>query len=571
MQKKHYYILFALTLVVYVVNLFVDVMAVDAAQYAEISWEMFTTKSFLQVHSYGADYLDKPPLLFWLNSLSFWVFGIGTVSYKLPSLLFAILAVYSTYRFARLFYTEQVALTAALMLATSEALFLITNDVRTDTILMGSVIFAIWQWAAFFETNKTVNIILGSIGLGLALLAKGPIGLIALALSFLPHIILARKWRWLIDIRMIIGIVIIALMLTPMCIGLYQQWSWHGLKFYFWTQSFGRITGGSEWNNNPDTFFLLHTNLWAFLPWTLFLFVGWFDIVRGFIRRKIIVREVISVSGFTLVLIALMLSRYQLPHYIFVVYPLAAVMAAGYYHRAESQPTMKKVLALLQIFTLILLILGSCVFQYCFKGLDSLSLSCLIVLYLAVIIVSKYTAGPIKNLRNAFLYIRHSFSSRKILPAEAHVFFDYIYRHLLLPSAGIMIVFNLLVGAFYFPAILRYQPGDDFGRYVRQHEVSQAGYVAYFCQYGYADVFYAHQRPAFVWDADALGKMLQEKKHLYIMTTPDGVHRLGEAHIKYKIIDERYRYPVAKLTWTFLHPYTRESVCDKVYLVEADR
>lgn len=570
MQKKYFYILFLLALAVYVINLFVDVMAIDAAQYAEMSWEMLTTKSFLKVHYYGTDYLDKPPLLFWLNSLSFYLFGIGNVSYKLPSTLFALLGVYSTYRFARIFYSEQTALTTALILATSEALFLITNDVRTDTILMGSVIFAIWQWAQFFETNETKNILWGSVGIGLALLAKGPIGLISVSFALLPHIILAKKWRWLLDVRMGIVVVVITAMLTPMCIGLYQQWGWHGLKFYFWTQSFGRITGGSEWNNNPDTFFLVHTNLWAFLPWTIFFFAGWFDVVKGFLQRRIVTREIISISGFTLVLIALMLSHYQLPHYIFVVYPLAAVIAADYYSRAERQPLMKKILSLLQLFILFLLIVASCVLQYFLKGADALSISCLVILYLSAIALSNYAASPIKSLRNALLYVKHSLTGSKILPAEGHVFFDFTYRNLLLPSACFMIIFNLLTGAFYFPALLKYQPGDDIGRYVRSHHTEPGSYVAFFSQYGYSDVFYAQQVPAFIWNTDEFKIRLAKKKHLIVMTSPVGIDRLNEAHVRYKIIEQRYRYSISKLTIQFLNPATRDQVCDVVYLVEAD-
>ncbi len=41
---------------VYLLNLRLDVMEVDAAQYASISHEMLSTKSFLQVHHKGEDY-----------------------------------------------------------------------------------------------------------------------------------------------------------------------------------------------------------------------------------------------------------------------------------------------------------------------------------------------------------------------------------------------------------------------------------------------------------------------------------------------------------------------------------
>jgi hypothetical protein len=52
-----------------------------------------------QIFDQGKDYLDKPPLLFWLSSLSMYVFGINDFAYRLPSILMAIIAIYSTYKF----------------------------------------------------------------------------------------------------------------------------------------------------------------------------------------------------------------------------------------------------------------------------------------------------------------------------------------------------------------------------------------------------------------------------------------------------------------------------------------
>jgi 4-amino-4-deoxy-L-arabinose transferase-like glycosyltransferase len=49
----------------------VSVMDVDAAQYASISREMSVTGSVLKIYNGGREYLDKPPLLFWLSSALF--------------------------------------------------------------------------------------------------------------------------------------------------------------------------------------------------------------------------------------------------------------------------------------------------------------------------------------------------------------------------------------------------------------------------------------------------------------------------------------------------------------------
>jgi 4-amino-4-deoxy-L-arabinose transferase-like glycosyltransferase len=94
-------------------------MDIDAAQYALINREMLERNSFLQVFENGKDYLDKPPLLFWLSALSLKIFGVHDWAYRLPSFFFAIISVYATYRLTLLYYQKTIAQISAMVLATS--------------------------------------------------------------------------------------------------------------------------------------------------------------------------------------------------------------------------------------------------------------------------------------------------------------------------------------------------------------------------------------------------------------------------------------------------------------------
>jgi 4-amino-4-deoxy-L-arabinose transferase-like glycosyltransferase len=551
-------------------------MQIDAAQYATMSWEMLTTHNFLKLYCLGQDYLDKPPLIFWLSSLSFSVLGVNNFAYKLPSFFFALLAIFSTYRLTKTYYDEKTARMAAIMLATSQAMFLITNDVRTDTLLMGAVIFSIWQWAEFFEAGKLHNLLLGSLGVALALLAKGPIGLVATGAALLPHLVLKGKWKKIFDLRLVIGIFVIAALLTPMCMGLYQQFGMKGLKFYFWTQSFGRITGESEWNNHPDTFFLLHTTAWAFLPWSLFLLLGWIGSIIGLIRKKFKVsggEEIISVSGFTLVLIMLSLSKYQLPHYIFVVYPLAAIMAAKGFLEMAKWPKARPWLTGLQVIMLVALAAVSMLLQYAFKGWEIVSIICLIILFPLSVWVASKAEGGIKTpyIITRYIFYRFKRFYHRIFGGKSEMQLtiafglDVIYKKLFFTSALVYIAFNFLLSAFYFPTILKYQPQSDFGSYVREHHCN---FLCYHVVVDFALVFYAQQIPQSVWSKEDFKKVLNEKGDLLVYGSSMAVRALDEEHIRYKIIEQREAYGVSILTLDFLNPATRSSVCDKVYLLE---
>src|SRR5450432_1884620 len=121
-ERRTFYILILLCIAVYVTGWGIPLMEIDAAQYANISREMLLHKSFLQVYDQGRDYLDKPPMLFWLSSASMQLFGINDAAYRFPSFLFSILSIYSTYRFSRIYYNERVAFLSTLVLAGSQAL-----------------------------------------------------------------------------------------------------------------------------------------------------------------------------------------------------------------------------------------------------------------------------------------------------------------------------------------------------------------------------------------------------------------------------------------------------------------
>ncbi len=334
---------FLLLLLVYLPALWIDTMDVDATQYAEMAREMRFSHNWLHLHDRGLNYLDKPPLLFWLSAVSMKLLGPITIAYKLPSFFAALLALYATYRFARRLYGESTARMAALILGTAQGVFLMVNDVRTDTLLMCWVAVAMWVWVEYRLHRSWKWLMLFSVAIALGLMSKGPIALFVPLFAIGTDTLLRRQWKQLFDPKYIIGLLLVALLLVPMCIGLYQQFdaqplAWtsgkqgrSGLEFFFWTQSFGRITGESEWNNGAGPEFLLVSMLWAFLPWMLLFLLALGAEIRKVVRHRFKLpagEEAIALGGFLLTYLSLCMSKYQLPHYIFVAFPFAALLTA---------------------------------------------------------------------------------------------------------------------------------------------------------------------------------------------------------------------------------------------------
>ena len=85
----------------------------------------------------------------------------------------------------------------------------------------------------------------------------------------------------------------------------------------------------------------------------------------------------------------------------------------------------------------------------------------------------------------------------------------------------------------------------------------------------YATVFYSRQMPLQIWNKEDFKKMLEAKKKLLVYASPNALKALDEEHVSYRMIWQREQFLVANLTFGFLNPGTRNSVCDKVYLLEA--
>lgn len=172
-------------------------------RYAEIARIMAETGDWITPwFDHGVPFWGKPPLSFWAQALSFKLFGVSEFAGRLPSWLANVLTVALVFamRFHLHANTDRQQATvsglwAALIYATTALGFLSGGTIMTDsylalgtTLTLASLLIRLrggsdwWGWGFF-------------IGLGIGLLAKGPLVLVLTGVPVFCWAVITRQWR----------------------------------------------------------------------------------------------------------------------------------------------------------------------------------------------------------------------------------------------------------------------------------------------------------------------------------------------------------------------------------------
>jgi 4-amino-4-deoxy-L-arabinose transferase-like glycosyltransferase len=594
LPRKTLLFLSILGISVYIAGLPVTIMDIDAAQYASIAREMSSSGNYLTVLDRNHDYLDKPPLLFWLTALSFNLFGVSTIAYKLPSFLFVLFGFYATFRLGARLFGKRIGILSAVILSSCQAFIFFTNDVRTDALLSASVIITIWQIVEFINTKKARHYFLGVLGVALAMLAKGPIGLMVPLIALGSFIVGRRDYRMLFQWKWIGAIFIVLALISPMLWGLYRQFGLAGIKFYFWTQSFGRLTGENVFKDSSGYFFFVHTFLWAFLPWMLLAYYGiGVHVVRVLSKishhllpaafsappadrvpsRPAFQDELgmaaggaenaakqattlpkltnegqtepttgartLLLGGVILPFIALSCSHYKLPHYIFVIFPLVAILTAQAIDELIKDPRKQK---MLQLFTRIQF--GLCIGMWLF------ALVCMTLFF------------PCKNF---FVW------AGAVSCAIGTLYFAGkgrdAFTRLVMPSLVAILGVNLMLNTHFFPTLLTYQSGSSAAKFISKNNIPLDRFFAYHIQYHSMDFYTGRIIPNL--DSAALPDTVK-KGGVWVYTEAQGITLMRNRGFTPVIVDSISHMHITKVTARFLFNKTRENTLGKQYIARVD-
>ena len=257
---------------------------VDETRYVRIAQEMLISNNFLTPVINGEIFLEKPPLFFWLEDISFLIFGVNEWAARIPMAIVASFGVFMTYYFGQKLVSKRFGLISALVLGANVIYIVLSHiailDLLLSVTMMVSTYFGIltlysqgkenWeQWLCFY------------IFCGLSALSKGLPGIIIpFGAVFLTYLF-SKRLKDLFDFKKIgFGILILLLIFLPWHMMMYKV---HGQAFineYILKHHLARFVNSAGINRKEPFWFFIPVILVGFIPFAVTLLTVFINEIR---------------------------------------------------------------------------------------------------------------------------------------------------------------------------------------------------------------------------------------------------------------------------------------------------
>ena len=537
LSKTSFLFLLGIVIFLNLTGLFNEIMEPDGTLYAGLAKQIAKSGNWFNLQINGADWLDKPHLPFWLAAISFKVFGISAFAYKLPSFIFFIVSVFYCYKLAAAVYSKEIARFATLIYATALHTVISNFDGKVEIYLTAFVIAAMYHLYKAFEQKWFWHIVAAALFAACAVMTKGIFALITIAAGFVIYWIRTKQWREFINPKWYLFFLLTFIFILPELYSLYAQFDLHpektvfgktnvsGLRFFFWDSQFGRFFNSGPITGKGDPSFFLHTSLWAFIPWSIVLLLA---VINIFARVKSTVNNQRWIIGGSVLISFLMfsVSKFQLPHYIVILFPLFAMMAAAYLVESASQKILKKInIFQAVLFALLVAAITALIIIYAFDNVTWF----LIIVGLIIVAVVFYKPG------NMLLAV-------------------------LKKNIGFALLLAIFLNCLFYPAILKYQAGMMAGKWLNQRQVTKE-VTLYKCLSSSFDFYYMGSVNYSNPTAATINKM-QTKDSLLLLYSLKDLKDINTDSVNLSVLKSFPYFKVSQVTGKFINHKTRKEVVD---------
>ena len=342
----------------------------DEAVYAVVTRRMMQTGDWLAPIYNGVPFFDKPILFYWLQLISFKIFGANEFAARMVPAVSAVGVIGVTGWAGRAFFNREVGNLAAVIVAILPATFLLSAYAILDMTFTMFMFAGVALAASSVVHKKPSREWWGYLCLALAVLTKGPLALALGGLSLILTLIIApglRRAIW--SLHFMWGLLLVVAISSPWFLYMWWRFGYAFIDGYFLRENI-LLYASQLFETTRSPGFYLRIASVGFLPFTPILIGRAIDAWRGdriSDAERLFWAWAIAITAF------FSFSRFKLDHYIYPVLPALAVIAANTWSRLRRAESIRPHLgAAISMVAIALTFVGGGIYAY--LKLDTLPL-----------------------------------------------------------------------------------------------------------------------------------------------------------------------------------------------------
>jgi 4-amino-4-deoxy-L-arabinose transferase-like glycosyltransferase len=316
---------------------------IDEGMHAATSKDMVLSGDWITPQLNGENFYDKPILFNWFVALSFLLFGFTEFAARFPSALLGFGCVVVTYLLGKRMFGSTASFLGGVILATSPEFVILSRAVVHDMALAFFMTLALFFFYMGFEheRHRRAYFLLFYASAGLAVLAKGPIGLLLPALIIGLFLILKRRLSFLKEMEIGWGIVVFLAVAAPWYV-LISLRNKDYFSYFFIQQNLTNFLSRnpSDVRHQQPFYYYFPILIGGFAPWSIFLPLALFDRLRGGLKRlddaMLFVVIWVGVIFFFFTAASSKLGTYILP-----LFPAASLIVGSLWHDLLKDQTAR--------------------------------------------------------------------------------------------------------------------------------------------------------------------------------------------------------------------------------------
>ncbi|WP_197026533.1 ArnT family glycosyltransferase [Hylemonella gracilis] len=195
-QRLFWLLLGGMLLLRLVIAAMLPMMETTEPRYAEMSRLMLEKQDWITPwYDAQTPFWGKPPLSFWAQKIAIDLLGVNDLAPRLPSWLFGLLLLVVVAWLARVRQGKPAILPTMLLFASMALPFVSMGAVMTDVYLALGVGLSLAAFASLLNTPSALPGWLFFVGIGVSMLAKGPVGVVLTGIPIFMWTVTGGGWR----------------------------------------------------------------------------------------------------------------------------------------------------------------------------------------------------------------------------------------------------------------------------------------------------------------------------------------------------------------------------------------